>query len=228
MWGIFYVPTGVYQTDKLLDVHRIHMLLGKNGGQPILNELLKLINDDMLSHKHIEEFRTLTYSNQWNDSPTVSVKRILNFFIDYRYRENVLDVLMNKFFPNERELKNSFYLTPDEIMRLHQAGMIVGSHSVNHRVMSKLSKEDQALEIRSSFDFLDRVTGGLPIRTFCYPYGGFHSFTKETEDLLTENGCAFSFNVEPRDISENDLKDRPQALPRYDCNSFPHGECRTS
>ena len=35
---------------------------------------------------------------------------------------------------------------------------------------------------------------------------------------------AFSFNVEPRDISLDDLKNRKQALPRYDCNQFLYGK----
>jgi hypothetical protein len=42
--------------------------------------------------------------------------------------------------------------------------------------------------------------------------------------LLKTNNCSFSFNVEPRDIDTKDLSDRQQALPRYDCNMFPHGQ----
>jgi len=45
--------------------------------------------------------------------------------------------------------------------------------------------------------------------------------------VLEENGCLFSFNVEPRDMTTQDILSRPQALPRYDCNMFPHGQCRT-
>ena len=31
----------------------------------------------------------------------------------------------------------------------------------------------------------------LPLRTFCYPYGGFHSFTDTTERLLNDAGLPF-------------------------------------
>src|SRR5512141_2911835 len=57
LWGIFYVPTGVYGQGKLLDVHRIHMLLGKYGGKTIFEALQCFITSDMLSHNHVEEFR---------------------------------------------------------------------------------------------------------------------------------------------------------------------------
>jgi hypothetical protein len=43
---------------------------------------------------------------------------------------------------------------------------------------------------------------------------------------MSEHSNLFAFNVEPRDISAGDLSRRPQALPRYDCNQFPHGDAR--
>ena len=46
----------------------------------------------------------------------------------------------------------------------------------------------------------------------------------KSEQILEDYGCAFSFNVEPRDISLDDLKNRKQALPRYDCNQFLYGK----
>jgi peptidoglycan/xylan/chitin deacetylase (PgdA/CDA1 family) len=116
-----------------------------------------------------------------------------------------------------------FYMTADSILCLHREGHIIGSHSVSHRVMSKLSAEVQSQEIRESVMTLATITGAKPI-TFCYPYGGFHSFTDETEELLREAGIRFSFNVEQRDIQPFDLINRPHALPRYDCNQFPFGE----
>lgn len=31
-FGLFFIPTGIYQRQKALDVHRIHYLIGQNGG----------------------------------------------------------------------------------------------------------------------------------------------------------------------------------------------------
>ena len=154
------------------------------------------------------------------------MKRCLNYFIDYRFRKEVLDSLMDTFFEDEGHLVNEYYMNETELARMQRAGMIVGSHTVTHPVMSKLDEVEQKREIRESFTFLERATNGLAIRTFCYPYGGFHSFTESTEQFLADAGCVFSFNVEPRDIADSDLKARTQALPRYDCNMFPHGTCR--
>lgn len=226
LWGIFYIPTRPYHTNKLLDVHRVHVLLGMRGGRVIYDAVRDIVVDDMLSHAHIQEFRTLTYDNQNNDHCTNLVKRILNYYISDEYRERVIDELMHTFIPREQSLAAKFYMRPEEIREIQAAGMVVGSHTVNHPVMSKLSRDRQEQEIRESFDFLDHITGGLTLRTFCHPYGGFHSFTDETERLLQDNGCLFSVNVEPRDVDGCDLRNRAQALPRYDCNQFPFGSAQ--
>lgn len=225
LWGIFYIPTSPFISKTLIDVHRIHLLLGKQGGSAIAETLRKTITEDMLSHEHVEEFRTETYSRQNNSATVTYVKRLLNYFIDYEFRQGVIDELMSFYFPNEKELVEDFYMTEFELAEMHHSGMVLGSHTVNHPVMSKLTIKEQENEIISSFRLIESITGNQTFKTFCYPYGGFHTFTVDTEILLQENGCLFSFNVEARDISQNDLKSRRQALPRFDCNAFPFGSC---
>lgn len=225
LWGIFYIPAYPFIAGKLIDVHRIHMLIGKYGGNKIADSLRAIITDGMLSHAHVEEFHTRTYTRQINDEATNYVKRVLNYYIDYKYRQGIIDQLMGVFYPAENELVKGFYMSREELNDMHDSGMILGSHSVSHPVMSKLLKEDQEREIADSFRVLESITGETALKTFCYPYGGFHTFTPETEKLLDRNGCLFSFNVESRDINREDLAGRKQALPRYDCNQFPHGAC---
>lgn len=222
--GIFYICTGVYENKKILGVHRLHLLLGQFGSEIIYHRLTGLVTNEMLSHAHVKEFQTIPYSLQNNDEYTNMVKRMMNYFISYEYRERILDQLMDEFFGGDEALIDSFYLAKSEIKAMRDAGMVIGSHTKTHPVLSKLAKAEQADEIHNSFNFLENVCIKLPYKTFCYPYGGFHSFTDETEDILKDFECVFSFNVETRDISENDLKHRPQALPRYDCNYFPFGK----
>ena len=223
LWGIFYVPTSPYLTGNLIDVHRIHLLVGKYGGESILSYVKNIINEDMLSHKHIKEFHMQTYTRQNNSTYTNQTKRLLNYFIDYKHRSSIINQLMEKFFPDEKDISSNFYISKSELKEMFDSDMVIGSHTVNHMVMSKLSLADQELEITRSFDLLDCIVGRSSIKTFCYPYGGFHTFTTETEKLLEENNCDFSFNVESRDIDRSDLNSRIQALPRYDCNQFPYG-----
>ena len=102
--------------------------------------------------------------------------------------------------------------------------MIIGGHSVSHPVFSKLAHEDQRQEILECFDFLEDATAGLQLRTFCYPYGGFHSFTATTEELLQEAGCRFSLNVEARDAETGDFRTGGKRCRVTIVTCFPHGQ----
>jgi peptidoglycan/xylan/chitin deacetylase (PgdA/CDA1 family) len=103
--------------------------------------------------------------------------------------------------------------------------MIIGSHGCSHQLLSKLNPRSQKKEIVDSFLTLSNLKIlSSEIKTFCYPYGGFHSFTDYTESLLGSLCVSFSVNVEPRDCTANDIELRPHALPRYDCNIFPFGK----
>ena len=226
LWGIFYIPTGVFTQKKMLDVHRIHILLAKIPSDTLYKSLIKHINEDMLPGGLVREYREDTYQHQKNDDFTNITKRILNYYIDYAYRENILDILTDEFIEVEHRDPIDFYMTVEQIKELNDKGMLIGSHTVKHPLLSKLTRNEQIQEIKDSFEFLNNVCGGLQHKTFCYPYGGFHSFTSETEMILENENCEFAFNVEHRDVSKLDLSSRRQALPRYDCNHFPFGKCR--
>lgn len=223
LWGIFYVPTGPYVNGNLLDVHRTHVLLGRYTGAEIVNELSNIVTEEMIPFKRRAEFQEETYRSQKDDSTVKQAKRILNYFIAPAHRTAVLDQLDERL-DNEPTPVDEFYVSVDELREMQEGGMLIGSHTVSHPVLSKLRAERQQSEIRGSFSFLSERVGEASIRSFCYPYGGAYSFDNDTKKILEASGCAFAFNVESRDIDQTDLDDHRLELPRYDCTDFPHGE----
>ena len=220
LWGMFYVPTAPYTERKILDVHRIHLLCGAFRGTELLEYALSVVSPDMISPNLPEAFDKKTYTNQVNEDGISEFKRLLNFSIDYRYRSEVLDAIGRKFrfhFPVE-----DFYIKPDQIAEMASHNMLIGSHTKTHPVMSKLSLEEQSIEVDSSFDFLSSICRPQ-LRTYCHPYGGAHSFNEDTVDLLKKRKVDFSFNVESREIRSEDRLQSIQFLPRFDCNQFPFG-----
>ena len=222
LWGIFYVPVGPYKTGNLLDVHRTHVLLGEVSGAKLLEYARDIITEEMIPHKRRDEFHKQTYKNQDDTEATKRVKRILNYFISDKYQTKVLDEMTKRAKYNPVAV-SEFYMTRDELKEMHANDMIVGGHTKSHPVLSKLSSENQRTQIVASFDYLDNAVGGLSERTFCYPYGKSHSFDGDTVSILNDINCEWCFKVESADITINDIADRPQALPRYDCTDFPHG-----
>ena len=221
LWGIFYVPAKPYISKEILDVHKVHLLCGAYDGIDHLNSLLGLLDENMIPDKKREEFRNSTYLNQTNLQGVTEFKRILNYFIDYDFREDLINQVSKAF--DYKYSSEFFYVPPKGLIEMHNSGHIIGSHTVNHPVMSKLTKENQIIEIDQSFKFLESFGLGS-IKTYCHPYGGFHSFNTDTIEILDNNNVNFSFNVESRDITMSDIFKSIQHLPRYDCNEFKYGE----
>ena len=95
-------------------------------------------------------------------------------------------------------------------------GMVIGSHSDTHPLMSEMTNSEISKEIDVSFEYLSQFYNQ---KTYCHPYGGFKSFNDYTENYLNKK-VIFSMNVYSKDISNNQILKRPQALSRYDCNFF--------
>jgi peptidoglycan/xylan/chitin deacetylase (PgdA/CDA1 family) len=221
LWGIFYVPTQPYSNNKILDVHRVHLLCGAFTGSDLLRTLHTLLEESMIPDRKRKEFRQFTYNRQENYAGVSAFKRILNYFVSYEYREELIDKVATKFdfeFPS-----TTFYVPIKKLKEMSLHGNLIGAHTVSHPVMSKLNKVQQKAEICDSLGFLDSQLDG-DVKTYCHPYGGFHSFDGNTVQILKMAGVRFSFNVESRDICDDDLISSNQFLPRYDCNEFPFGK----
>jgi len=59
LWALFYLSTKPYTEAKLLDVHRIHYLLGRLGGQQLLARIEANLHQDMLLQEPGQAFDQL-------------------------------------------------------------------------------------------------------------------------------------------------------------------------
>jgi peptidoglycan/xylan/chitin deacetylase (PgdA/CDA1 family) len=83
-------------------------------------------------------------------------------------------------------------LTADELRALAQAGMSVGSHTMSHPVLARLSDESVWEEMRASREALGRVLG-RPVWAIAYPFGDPASAGAREFDMAAQLGykCAF-------------------------------------
>ena len=223
LWGFFFVPTAPLEQGVILDVHRLHLILGRLGGEKALEALQGIVDDSMIVDEDLKVFQRQTYTQQTNDDAKSLFKKTMNYYISYEHRHDVITQLFCAVYGANPPSADSVYLSADQIAKMADAGMVIGSHGTNHLVFSRLQRDEQEFEIANSISTLQRLTGH-PIETFCYPYGGAGTFTAETEGILEKNNISLSFAVRPADISGRDFSDRPQSLPRYNCNQFPHGQ----
>ena len=95
----------------------------------------------------------------------------------------------------------------DQLKDLLGHGNSIGSHSVHHYDMNKLTYEQQKLELRQSKQILEDHLG-ICITAFCYPFG---QYNEAIMALLPESGYTLAFTTSPGKVH---FGDNPFALKR--------------
>jgi len=67
-------------------------------------------------------------------------------------------------------LRTDLMMRPSQIKRLHDAGMEIGGHTMNHPILAMLSEEKARAEIVGGKRRLEEITGA-PVTLFAYPNG---------------------------------------------------------
>ena len=181
----FYLPTEAIFERKLLDVNKIHILLSsaKTPAQ-IVNISSEVFNELKLSRVVNESFddlyRRFGIANLWNDSETEFLKKLFQKILPADLRKQLLaEVFVQVVSRSESSWVDEFYLSPDDVRRLHECGMEVGSHGHSHVWLEDLSANEQRVDIEESFRLLESELGTLRNRTMCYPFGSHNEMTSE-------------------------------------------------
>jgi len=85
------------------------------------------------------------------------------------------------------------YIGWDEAARLAEGGVVLGSHSLSHRSVARISNEQARAEIFLSRQMIEENTG-TTVTAFAYPYGTLADFNPQVAGLVREAGyrCAFT------------------------------------
>jgi peptidoglycan/xylan/chitin deacetylase (PgdA/CDA1 family) len=216
LFGLFYVPSGPVLTGELLDVHKVHLAVGRIGGAAVL-AWLKENEADIVP----PEAAATHYAAQNSDAATKVVKDLFNYRLPPAERGPVLDRLLAHVFGDQPSWQ-SIYLDRDDLRTLVAHGMGVGAHSHKHLLSARLTAEEERAEIETSCDFVAEAGCGRDFG-YCYPYGSREAFSTRTEAAAAAAGCPFAFAVRADDILSPFASAEPYALPRHNCNAFPHG-----
>ena len=218
--GIFFIPTSPLKNNTMLDVHKTHLILGKVKSSEALNELEKYLyknkTNKFYNNNEKSKYKS-AYNEQIDEDDKKKFKKIMNFYGDLKLKHKILDYLLKKFEINTKP--KDYYLNKKEIKYLKSLGMLIGSHSESHTLLSRLSYREQFKELNNSKIFLEKIIN-QSIDIFCYPYGGKISYNDNTLKILKKLKYKLAYSTEYRDISFKDIQQKPYELPRYDCNLF--------
>lgn len=75
----------------------------------------------------------------------------------------------------------------DQLREMQRGGMEIGSHGVDHLMLSKLPREQMRREVFESKQRLEQELG-VPAKVLSYPVGGPHAFDESVEETVREAG----------------------------------------
>ena len=210
----FFVSSIPYTDQRLLHVHRVHLLQGALG----CGELGRRVRDSLRGTSSSEVPRDdERYGHLYpHDDETVRTLKIdLNYRLPYSVVDPMLQTIVEDTLGDEAELVRRFYLSRGEIEECLEAGLDLGLHSHSHPVMSRLSQAQQREEIRLCRKFV-RETFGQDSVAFSYPYGVDGTYDARTVRLVAEDpGIVAGLTLARRVAEAADLESR-WTIPRLD------------
>ncbi len=92
------------------------------------------------------------------------------------------------------KLEDVRFMTRDQIRKLVNTGVVIGSHGLTHAILSREPIENARDEIFQSKSLLQELTG-KNITLFAYPNGRREDFTEEHKQALKEAGYVAAFTT---------------------------------
>ncbi len=221
--GFFFIPSLPLIENDFLPVHKLHLIFGKYNSDQIKYILKKLrikLNTKLIFSYFKKQKNFLQNKKNSERNEKIYLKTLLNN-IDQK-NPKVIRKIFNFCFKKSEQKKifKNFYLNKKDIKKIDKLGMLIGSHGHSHKILSKMNYYLQMEDITKSLDFLSKIIK-KKINYFCFPYGGFNMFNKNTLRILKRNGIIYSFNVHSRDWT---YRSNNLFIPRYDCNEFKYGQ----
>ena len=217
--GSFFPPVKPVTEREILDVNRIHFILAStNDFSDLVNVVNKLCIEHGITSAELDYFKSQYAVNSRYDTPDVMyIKHILQHALSEDIRNSISSKLFRTYVNRtELDFADELYLSFDEIKKLINSGMYVGSHGYRHLWLDKESYNSQYSEIDSSLKFLKDVGASTNNWIMCYPYGAYN---KNTLRILTERNCAVGLTTK---VGIAEVKrDFSLELSRFDTNDYP-------
>ncbi len=215
--GVFFACDGVFTGNRtLLNVHKTHLLLSSIGDAAFMAAVEQEL--DRIARRYTLDTRKREGLYPKDVDSVATLKTFLNYRLPYDIADELLDSLFHKYLGDPAAAADALYLSPAQAKEMAAHGMTWGTHTLTHRVLSRLGSDAQRREIEGGIAAAKALTGqtGIP---FCYPYGGSHTFDAITKEVLQSSGYSLAFAVR-RLLVHADICD-PLDIPRHDTTAFP-------
>ncbi|MEJ2612890.1 MAG: polysaccharide deacetylase family protein [Candidatus Thiodiazotropha sp.] len=131
---------------------------------------------------------------------------------EYSEIEAILDSLRRYQKDSKVTLEHDAYLTWKEVLEMLSSNISFGSHSMSHRMLTRIASEEVQYEITESKVRIEEKIG-RPVNAIAYPNGNSNSMV---QDVVAESNYRLGFRIDHGYVSKDS---NPMALPRINIHS---------
>lgn len=212
--GVFFVAGAALEAaPRVLNVHKTQVLIAALGA-------------DAFGRAVMEEWgRTVAAAGAapfgrdvWDHPSERALKSLLSYEMPLEDADRVLASLFGRHIGDETAFARDLYLSPAQMAEMSRAGMRFGYHTYSHRMLSRLSADEQRRELQGGVERVRALTGQTRV-SFCYPWGGAGTYTPDTLAVLADAGYSVAFNTVRR-VADPGVDGRFE-VPRLDTRDLP-------
>lgn len=210
--GMFFVcDLAVADSPILLNVHAIHFLLARMGSDAFREAVTAWLAAEGIPVPETAGQDGVLY--RYDASANGAIKKLLNYTLPYDVADRLLDALFREHLGDPVMFARSLYLTSSQIREMADGGMVFGGHTKSHRILSRLSKDEQQDQLAGAVPLIRSLTAQTDV-PFAFPYGHPQTYTTDTLQILERNGYIGAFTTTRDSIRPADYPFL--TLPRYD------------
>lgn len=203
------------ERPRLLAVHKTQFLLARMGVEAFGRAVLQACDASALPRGATRDVLGL---DRWDDAGARAIKNLISHELPFVEAERVLDALFARHIGDSAAFARDLYVSTAMVREMSAAGMTFGYHTRSHRLLARLSTDEQEAELANGVAWIRALTGQATV-SFCYPWGGPQTYTSETVRILRESGYSIAFNTVRRRVSL--AEDNRYELPRIDTRDLP-------
>jgi peptidoglycan/xylan/chitin deacetylase (PgdA/CDA1 family) len=212
--GTFFLTENACgDTPRLLAVHKTQFLLARLGVGAFGRAVLEASDSGPA-----RGMARVLGADRWDDEGARAVKHLVSHELPAAEAERILEDLFARHIGDSAAFARRLYLTRDMIRELADAGMTFGYHTRSHRLLARLTCDEQEAELSAGVAWIRSLSGQRTV-SFCYPWGGPHTYTRDTLRILQQSGYSVAFNTVRRRLHVH--ADHRYELPRIDTRDLP-------
>ncbi len=120
------------------------------------------------------------------------VKRVLKYECDATERDAAMQRIFLHHGGEEKQLRDSLYLSRQQVLDLQGAGVELGGHTQNHEVLATLSPEEAFAQIAEGRRSMESVLGPELSQCFAYPFGRSWDYEESSKQAVSAAGYSIA------------------------------------